>query len=226
VIFPRFYCWASAAARYRCLCTGWEYSYDDRCFVSHYYQNRTIPRGPVPSSNDTLIDISNFDKFIKKTYKSYRVHTHRDFLDNAIAILTSEKATLEDQYTRLFAALQSIFWAGYKHFGGSEKNVKIRRLYDIFCDHYQLNLDDLWPLFDHNSKSALVDLRNYVAHGEPVLQSKVMSLSKATENLQWTVERTLLCVLGWPITKSKVAPRSLALWSAHNWKMARNAWTA
>jgi hypothetical protein len=217
---------ASVASRYKCVCKSWEYSDDGNCSVKHYYQNIVLPDGSITSRNNTLIDISKFEEFVKRTYKSYKDHSYRGLLENAIAILVSEKTTLEDKFTRQFAALQSIFWAAYRQSGNSETNVKMHRLHNIFCRHYkQFDTDDLWPLFEPKSGSSLNDLRNHIAHGEPVLESKAVALSIATGNLQWTVERALLAVLGWPIEESKVSPQALRLWSSYNWISARKSWT-
>ena len=88
----------SFAARYRCVCQGWSYSDTGSSHTQHYYQNVTIPKGRVPSVNETLIDVAIYPQFIRKAY-SYYIHSGQTgLLDNAIYALTNERATLEDKY--------------------------------------------------------------------------------------------------------------------------------
>ena len=221
----RFLRLASFATRYRCLCTTWSYSDDGSSYVRHYYQNLTIPKGRVPSTNETLIDIAMFPKFIRTAYSRYLRSAQTDLLDNAMYALLNERATMEDRFTRVFSALQSLLWFVYRNGGAAGTRIPIKKLFEVFASTYSVKLDDLWPLFDNGSGASLYDIRNAIAHGEFLNPGKFMALSYAQENLNWTVERILLAILRWPIEQSKVRPEFLRSWSlAHNWTTVRSQW--
>ena len=118
--FDQFLRLASLAARYRCICPSWNYCDDRAGIVAHYYQNLTLPKGKAPSFNDTLIDVSLFQRFIRKAYEFCAKSSQTDLLDNAIYALVNERATLEDRYTRLFSGLQSLLWFVYRTSGGRQ----------------------------------------------------------------------------------------------------------
>ena len=216
---------ASFAARYRCICPSWTYSDDGSSYVTHYYQNIVIPKGRAPSSNETLIDVALFPKFIRKAYRFYSQSSQTDLLDTAIFALVNERATLEDRFTRVFSGLQSLLWFVYRNGGGTEKRVPIKKLFEIFNARYYTKLDDIWPLFDNTSSPSLYKIRNTIAHGEFLDPGKYIVVSCAQENLNWTVERMLLTIFEWPIEQSKVNSEYLRSWSkAYDWAAFRSQW--
>jgi hypothetical protein len=54
-----------------------------------------IPKGRVPSLNETLIDLAAFPKFIRKVYAFYSRSHETELLDNAIFALVNERAALK-----------------------------------------------------------------------------------------------------------------------------------
>jgi hypothetical protein len=221
----RFLRLASFAARYRCVCTRWSYSDDGSSYVDHYYQNIVIPTGRVSSSNETLIDVATFSRFIRRAYRFYSRSTETDLLDSAIFALVNERASLEDRFTRVFSGLQSLLWFVYRSDGGTDKRVPIKKLFGIFNTRYNPKLEDLWPLFDDSAGASLYTIRNAIAHGEFLNPGKLLAATLAQEHLRWTVERILLTIIGWPIEQSKVKPESLLHWdAAHSWVSVRSQW--
>jgi hypothetical protein len=216
--FEDFLLITSLAARYRCSFSGWEYS-AGRTLVKHEYFNRIKPSLRIPSINETLIDIVDFPAFVRKAYRTYRSLPNRELVERAIQTLTAERGFLEDRYVSLFAGLQSLLWFSYRSGGGTETRVSIKKLFSLFVQSRQIELGDLWPLFDETNGASLYKIRNAIAHGEYLPPQKVLAISYAAENLSWTLERMLLCVLGWPLEKSKVRPESLRTWlGAIDWK--------
>ena len=113
----------------------------------------------------------------------------------------------------------------YRNGGATGTRIPIKKLFEVFVSSYDVRLDDLWPLFDNSSGPSLYDIRNAIAHGEFLSPGKFMALNYAQENLNWTVERILLTILGWQVEQSKVRPDFLRSWSlAHNWRAARGQW--
>jgi hypothetical protein len=73
-----------------------------------------------------------------------------------------------------------------------------------FCDHYSIDLSDLWPVVDASHGVSLSAIRNRLVHGEAFAGDKYSALITAEMHLQWTVERMLLGALGWPVSRSAV----------------------
>jgi len=216
---------ASFAARYRCVCPNWSYSDDGSSYVTHYFQNIVMPKGHVPSVNETLIDVTLFPKFIRRAYNFYSRNAETELLDNAIFALANEHSSLEDRFTRVFSGLESLLWFAYRSGGGTKKRVPIKERFKVFTARHKPRLDDLWPLFDDSAGPPLYAVRNAIAHGEFLDPGKSVVVSCAQENLNWTVERMLLTILDWPVEKSHVDQAYLRSWSAaYDWAAFRSQW--
>jgi len=87
--------------------------------------------------------------------------------------------------------------------------VSIKEAFETFRQHYGIYLSDLWPTFGEKDAIGLVDIRNKLIHGDPFPNELVHALSMANIHLQFTLERSLVRVLGWDITKTKVNPAYL-----------------
>lgn len=80
---------------------------------------------------------------------------------------------------------------------------------------------DLWPV---NGKNSLSWLRNRLVHGELQGQEDVTALWHAKMHIEWLVERSILCLLSWPIKKSRVTPEylsELTPYDSQNWEASR-----
>lgn len=82
-------------------------------------------------------------------------------------------------------------------------------VFKTFCAQYALDLSDLWPLVGVHAEWPLLEIRHRLVHGDPFEVRPVAALACAREHLSWTVERMLLCVLGWPVERSSVSSQSL-----------------
>jgi len=78
-----------------------------------------------------------------------------------------------------------------------------------FCEFYSVNLDDLWPVVGSADGWSLKDIRNKLVHGEYFNRQQLRALLSASEHLRWTVERMILSILGWDLSRSAVSPDNL-----------------
>ncbi len=84
--------------------------------------------------------------------------------------------------------------------------ISFSTAFKSFCDSYLICLDDLWPVCDHEKGISLSEIRHRLIHGDYFTYTEECALISAKENLQWILERAILSILGWPISKSFVSP--------------------
>lgn len=93
----------------------------------------------------------------------------------------------------------------------SELNrVPFRVAFDSFCRKYQIDLDDLWPVFSENREFTLSKVRNALVHGGEFPHENLEMLWTAKENLRWCLERIIARLFDWPIEKTDVNASTLA----------------
>ena len=85
--------------------------------------------------------------------------------------------------------------------------VSLDEAFQAYCKHYGVDLSDLWP--ETSGTVSLSKIRNHLAHGEAILDAHVPPIVVAHLNLQWTVERMILGLMGWPVKSSRVAQGSV-----------------
>ena len=86
---------------------------------------------------------------------------------------------------------------------------------DDFCKTYSVELQDLWSVTDNKNGITLAQVRNRLVHGEHFDNEDNFALTYAKDHLQWTVERMILGVLKFPVTKSQVHPSHLEHWYSY-----------
>lgn len=74
-----------------------------------------------------------------------------------------------------------------------------------FCEHYSLDLEDLWPVTGKHAEWPLMEVRHRLVHGDPFVSRPDEAMACAQMHLTWVVERMLLVVFGWPIERSSVS---------------------
>lgn len=101
--------------------------------------------------------------------------------------------------------------------------VSFSAAFKKFCEHYSVDLSDLWPVTGKAGEWPLSEIRNKLVHGATFDYRQDGVLYCASENLKWNVERMLLAILGWPASRSSVSPEYLArVMTMHkNWKAKR-----
>lgn len=91
-----------------------------------------------------------------------------------------------------------------------------------FCEHHALDLSDLWPVIGPHEEWPLLEIRHRLVHGDPFENRPMEALRCANLHLIWTVERMLLCELGWPVERSSVAREILSDRTEHQrWQVER-----
>lgn len=68
-----------------------------------------------------------------------------------------------------------------------------KKMYNDFCNDMKIDNTDLWPIYGTNTD--LSRIRNKLIQGKRFEYETFLSI--ANEHLRWTVERSLLAVLGW-----------------------------
>jgi len=97
----------------------------------------------------------------------------------------------------------------------SEKLSELNRLsfgtaFKEFCNHYKVDLSDLWPMVGSGQGDSLSTIRNKLVHGEVYQSEYYHALMGAREHLRWSVYRMIFGMLRWPIERSKIDAQSLA----------------
>lgn len=84
-------------------------------------------------------------------------------------------------------------------------------IFNKMCQHYQVDLQDLWPISKGGrKKKSLSWIRNRLTHGQIFNSTQQYALISAKEHLRWILERLILSVLGWPIERSHVSRKFLS----------------
>lgn len=92
---------------------------------------------------------------------------------------------------------------------GELNRISLREAFDIFCKQYAIYSSDLWPVFGEKGCAGLAEIRNRLIHGDPFPHEYIGALVLANEHLQYTLERMLVRVLGWDVSKTMVNPTYL-----------------
>jgi hypothetical protein len=87
----------------------------------------------------------------------------------------------------------------------SELNrVSFSTAFEQFCKNYKVNLQDLWSITDNSDGITLSQIRNRLVHGEHFTYEETRALPFAKDQLRWTVERMILGVLKFPVSKTLI----------------------
>ena len=207
----------SFAARRRCICTGWMYS-DERDNLTQFYRRTFVLPPDTPLNiEDCVVSIRPFMKFLRTAYVNFGRSSHKELVRNAIYALTSEGGTLDNQFLRLFAGVESIL-LHVQRVNHQPGLPKLFQKFAFFESNYKLDLTDLWPLLDRSSGTSLAQIRNRSIHGEYLNEASYRALTYATHNLRWTLERMLLSVLRWPVANSNVSKSYLPHLTTYRWQ--------
>ncbi len=82
--------------------------------------------------------------------------------------------------------------------------ISLRNVLDDFCERFDLEITDLWPIFAAKNQVGLSDIRNRLIHGETFDDECFDAIGVACDNLKWLLERMILKILDWPIDRSEV----------------------
>ena len=171
------------------------------------------PRGEEP----LIRNDANSCGFLGSALKIYLATSESSSLDSAIYAILARELPIEPRIVRLYTGLQATLILALSLPSSTKKRVE--ELFREFKRKYPIDMSDLWPLFDGVGKPSLNRIRNTLVHGKAFTsRSDFKSLSIASENLQWLLERVLLAYLGWDIESSAVSKKNLRRYTAHQWK--------
>lgn len=88
--------------------------------------------------------------------------------------------------------------------------IPLQVAFKKFCEFYDFDVSDLWPLFKTNNIIGLSDIRNKLTHGDHFSREFHDALWVAEENIRFMLERALVKILDWPIDKTEVSREFLA----------------
>jgi len=97
---------------------------------------------------------------------------------------------------------------------GNLNELSLKFIFEEFCKNKQVDLSDLWPIFDNKIKLPLYRIRNKLVHGE---QLSNCNLDVAAGHLRWIVTRCILAQLNWQ-KNSDVDRENLSKITYYNWK--------
>jgi len=94
------------------------------------------------------------------------------------------------------------------------------------CSSQGIELADLWPML--GGRGSLYAVRNRIVHGRVFsTDQEWFRIISAKYHLLWTLERSILGILGWPIERSRVSRQALRLITLYgNWQQDRDYFTA
>jgi hypothetical protein len=102
---------------------------------------------------------------------------------------------------------------------GDLNRVSFGAALKAFCDHYRVDLHDLWPITGSSGGDSLAAIRNRLVHGEAFSGEKYSAVMVAEMHLKWTLERMLLRLFDWEVSRSAVSPVALmSTFPYHNWQ--------
>lgn len=184
---------------------------------------------------------------------NYTIPRRGEYVDSSFILLYAALETLVLDYRRKkslefiftekkqFDSLQSELRKWLKQQSAIEINSKTRgRIYEKlpelnriafstafneFCNEYNVNVEDLWPVVGSPKEMPLSEIRNKIVHGDVMDYERRGLLHCARENLRWCVERMILSILRWPVEKSRASNQYLknAKVTMYNWKQYRQA---
>lgn len=137
----------------------------------------------------------------------------RPWFDRMSATLEAEKdfqALTADTRTQL---LDNVRGANRALFGD-----RFRRM----CSSQKIDLGDLWPML--GGQGSLYAVRNRIVHGRVFANNQEwFRVVSAKHHLLWTLERSILGILAWPIDRSRVSSQALRnITLFNNWRADRD----
>ncbi len=82
------------------------------------------------------------------------------------------------------------------------KRPSLKSLVEKMMIDFNVDLGDLWPIFNTSDGKGLIEVRNKFAHGDEISLKIYNSVLVALEHLQFSLERIILTILGWNVEQS------------------------
>lgn len=91
----------------------------------------------------------------------------------------------------------------YQKIGGLNR-MSLNDSFIAYCEHFEVPVDDLWPLYSDGNLPSLSFIRNKVIHGDSEFDLEIEYFSLALKNLKFLLERMILRFIGMDLDKSNV----------------------
>jgi len=144
----------------------------------------------------------------------------------------------EEQWEPLFDSISTALGT-QRTFLGLPDNNKARLLDNIhganhaffsgrferMCSSKKIDLTDLWPML--GGKGSLYAVRNRIVHGRVFSsEQEWFRVVSSKFHLLWTLERSILCILEWPVERSRSSTKSLCGMTLYStWRADREYFT-
>ena len=103
--------------------------------------------------------------------------------------------------------------------------VSFSNRFERMCSSQKIDLADLWPML--GGGNSLYAVRNRIVHGRVFSSDQEwFRVVSAKFHLLWTLERSILSILGWPVGRSRCSARSLSGMTLYSkWRADREYFT-
>lgn len=193
-------------------------------FISHsydaflHYENKAVLRGAIYSlvpGNERSLETSFLSLFagLEMLLLDYRRGKNLEF-NIEPDLWKNVKQKIQKEFKKVCKENGGLEIAGNQRKNIYEKldelnRISLRTVWEDFCQTYKVEVKDLWPLFTQDGIVGLSNIRNWLIHGEPIPEDCFGALMIACENLKWILERVIVTLLGWEVSRTEVDPQFL-----------------
>lgn len=196
---------ASFAERRVLILTGWTFSRENGDSTTHYRRDFTTPPVEETDIDATLIPLEEIQSFLDTCLPKFGgfPQPQAAALKQAMHFaLRGQGRGIGDLYVILFAGIETLL-----NTSRSEK-ASFSDRFEAMCLSRRIELADLWPMV--GAKGSLYAVRNRIVHGSVFSSDhEWFRVVPAKYHLLWTLERSILCLLEWPVDRSRVSRHSL-----------------
>ncbi|MDB9438916.1 hypothetical protein PN450_19420 [Dolichospermum lemmermannii CS-548] len=179
-----------------------EYSTVESEYLSYYSALENLINGYRDIHNfHYLLNEDNWKKFSKDLQKF--IKNHDLFKDDNNAD-EQKQLKIKEYRCRIYEKIPEL------------NRISFGTAFKLFCESYQIDVSDLWPLGGREVSVSLTMIRNSLIHGGRFEREEYDALLCAKNHLQWILERCILRVLDWDVEKSNVCSQFLKCYDAYN----------
>jgi hypothetical protein len=194
---------ASLAERRVLMVAGWTVTHANGATTTYYRRHFTAPSEETADVDSTLISLRDIEEFLNVTVKKFGSQPHSGALKQAIYFaLHGQGRGIGDSFVMLFAGIETLLNVFHP------ARVSFSNRFERMCSSAKIDLADLWPMLGR--KNSLYAVRNRIVHGSVFSSDQEwFRVISAKFHVLWTLERSILSILGWPIERSRCSARSL-----------------
>jgi hypothetical protein len=197
---------ASLAERRVLMLTGWSLSYANGATATYYRRDFTVSSQEETDIDETLISLQDVEEFLNKSLYKLRSLPGPGGLKQAVYFaLHGQARGIGDSFVMLFAGVETLLNL-YDIRGANRSSFAVR--FKQMCSLQKIDLADLWPML--GGRDSLYAVRNRIVHGRVFSSDQEwFRVISAKYHLLWTLERSILSILEWPVERSRVSAKGL-----------------